>query len=66
MERFVAAVVHHRIAVVAAVALVTIALGTQLRHLHLEIRRRANLPDGHPYVQVQNRISDLFGPASAC
>ena len=29
--------------------------------MHLEIRRRANLPDEHPYVQIQNRISDLFG-----
>ncbi|HVM95888.1 MAG TPA: MMPL family transporter [Candidatus Acidoferrales bacterium] len=27
----------------------------------MEIRRRANLPDQHPYVQIQNRISDLFG-----
>jgi len=27
----------------------------------MEIRRRANLPDDHPYVNVQNRISDLFG-----
>jgi len=61
MERYVRFVVRHRVAVIITVLLVTAALATQLRYLHLEIRRRANLPEGHPYVQIQNRISDLFG-----
>lgn len=61
MESYIRFVVRRRHLVVLAVLLITALLGTQLRHLHLEIRRRANLPDGHPYVQVQNRISDLFG-----
>lgn len=47
--------------VVAAILAITAALATQLGSLHLEIRRRANLPDAHPFVQIQNRISDIFG-----
>ena len=61
MERYIRFVVRHRLAVVLAVLLVTALLATQLRNVHLEIRRRANLPQDHPYVQIQNRISDLFG-----
>jgi len=61
IEAYIRFVVRHRIAVVVAVLLVTALLATQLRHLHLEIRRRASLPQNHPYVQIQNRISDLFG-----
>jgi uncharacterized protein len=61
MERYARFVVRHRIAVVALVALVTAILATQLGNIHLEIRRRANFPSHHPNVEVQNRISDLFG-----
>jgi len=61
MERYVRFVVRHRVAVVVATLAITAFFAVQLRHLHMEIRRRANLPDEHPYVQVQNRMSDLFG-----
>lgn len=60
-ERYARSVVAHRVMVVAAVLAITAGLTTQLANLHLEIRRRANLPDSHPYVQIQNRISDIFG-----
>jgi predicted RND superfamily exporter protein len=61
MERYIRFIVRHRRAVIAAVLVTTILLATQLRYVHLEIRRQANLPQQHPYVQIQNRISDLFG-----
>ena len=61
MERYIRFVVRHRLGVLVAVLAVTGVLATQLRHVHLEIRRRASLPQQHPYVQIQNRISDLFG-----
>ena len=61
MQRYITFVVRHRLAVVLAIALVTVGLATQIRHVHLEIRRRAALPQDHPYVKIQNRISDLFG-----
>ena len=61
MERYARFIVRHRVAVVVAVAVVTALLATQLAYLHLEIRRRANWPSHHPYVEVQNQISDRFG-----
>ncbi len=61
MERYIRFVVRHRVAVVAATLAVTALLGAQLGHVHLEIRRRANFPADHPYVRIQNRMSDLFG-----
>src|SRR5437867_61185 len=61
MERYVRFIVRHRVAVIVAVLALTAALATQLRYVHLEIRRQANLPQQHPYVQIQNRITDLFG-----
>ncbi|MBI4515602.1 MAG: MMPL family transporter [Deltaproteobacteria bacterium] len=61
MERYVRLVVRYRVAVVIAVLIVTAALATQARHVHLEIRRRALEPQQHPYVQIHNRITELFG-----
>ncbi len=61
MEAYSRFVVRHRVAIVAAALLVTAFFIFQLFTLRLEIQRRANLPDQHPYVVVQNRMSDLFG-----
>jgi uncharacterized protein len=61
LERYLRFIVRRRVAVVVITLIVTGLLITQLGNVHLEIRRRANLPDEHPYVQVQNRISDFFG-----
>ncbi len=61
MERYVRFVVRHRVAVLGLVLVGTALMALQLRHLRLEIRRRAALPQHHPYVQIQNRITDLFG-----
>ncbi len=64
MERYVQFIVRHRVAVLIAVLAMTGYLATGLRYLHLEIRQRANMPQDHPYVQIHNRISDLFGGES--
>ena len=61
MERYVRNIVRHRLAVVILAALITALFAISLRGLRMEIRRRANLPDDHPHVLVQNRMSDLFG-----
>ncbi len=61
MEAYSRFIIRHRLAVVLGVALITAFLLVQLLTLRLEIRRRANLPDDHPYVVVQNRMSDVFG-----
>jgi predicted RND superfamily exporter protein len=61
MERHVRFVVRHRLAVVITTLVVTALLGTELRHVRVEIKRSRNMPQQHPYVQIQNRITDLFG-----
>lgn len=61
MQRYVTFIVRHRFAVIVATGIVTALLATQLPHLRLEIRQRAQLPADHPYVRVQNRVADLFG-----
>jgi hydrophobe/amphiphile efflux-3 (HAE3) family protein len=61
MERYVRFIVRHRLAVVVTMLVVTALLGTELRHVRMEIRQEAMIPQGHPYVQVQNRIVALFG-----
>lgn len=61
MQRYARFIVRRRVAVVLVLLVVSAVFASQLRHLHLEIRRRAQLPEGHPYVQVQNAIADEFG-----
>jgi hydrophobe/amphiphile efflux-3 (HAE3) family protein len=61
MERYVTFIVRHRLAVLMAVLIATALFTTQLPHVRLEIRQRALIPQSHPYVQVQNRIADIFG-----
>jgi hypothetical protein len=61
MELYVKFIVRHRLVVLLATLLVTALLATQLRHVRLEIRQRALAPQSHPYVQVQNRVADIFG-----
>jgi predicted RND superfamily exporter protein len=61
MERYIGFIVRHRVAVLVAALTVTALLATQLRHVRLEIRQRTLTPQSHPYVQVHNRIADIFG-----
>lgn len=61
MERYARFIVARPVAVIVAVVCFTALAASQMVHLRLEIRRRAQLPDHHAYVQIQNRIADLFG-----
>jgi predicted RND superfamily exporter protein len=54
-------IVRYRVAVVLALAVVTALFSLQLRHLRFEIGRGAQLPQGHPFVQIQNAIAEQFG-----
>ncbi len=65
IERYARWVVRCRIAVLLGVLAATAFLASQLGHVHLEIRRRANWPAHHPYVAVQSRITELFGGEGA-
>jgi len=46
---------------IAAVLLVTLAFGAELRHLHLEVRLRDEVPGGHPYMVIDNRLVARLG-----
>lgn len=61
MERYARFIVAHARSVVATILVITAFAVSCVPNLRLEIRRRAQLPESHPYVQVQNRIADLFG-----
>ena len=61
MQRYVEFIVRRRLAVVLTVLAVTVVLGTQLRHLRIELRDSNLLPQAHPHVQLHNRIMALFG-----
>jgi hypothetical protein len=61
VHRFVSLVVDRPVAIVLAILALTVVLGVQARHLTLEIREKDQLPQDHPYVQLYNRINDLFG-----
>src|SRR5215470_3817508 len=61
MERYARFVVRHNVAVLTFIAIVTALAMAQLPKLRFEIRRRAQLPQSHPYVRTHNDIADLFG-----
>jgi hypothetical protein len=61
MERYARFIVRHRVAVLGGVLVITALLASQLGNLHFEIRRRAQLPEEHRFVRVQNEIADRFG-----
>lgn len=61
MEQYARFIVRHPIHVLVCIAVVTGIAIAQLPHLRFEIQRRAQLPQGHPYVRTQNAIADLFG-----
>lgn len=61
MERYVRFVIRNRVLVVVAIALVTVVLGFESSRLKMAIKLKEQLPQEHPYVQIQNTVEDLFG-----
>lgn len=61
LNRWARFVVRRPVSLLIAVLFVTALLASQMRHLRLEVRERDQLPQDHPYVQLYNRINDLFG-----
>jgi hydrophobe/amphiphile efflux-3 (HAE3) family protein len=61
MERYARFIVRHNVGVLTFIAIVTALAVAQLPNLRFEIQRRAQLPQGHPYVRTHNDIADMFG-----
>lgn len=47
--------------VVAAVLLLTLLLGSELRHLRLEVRIADEVPQDHPYTAIDGRLEEALG-----
>ena len=58
-------VVRHPLPLCLGVLAVTALLGLGALRLRLSIREEDQLPQGHPYVQIYNRINETFGGGAA-
>jgi len=58
-------VVRHPVPLIAGVLAVVAVLGVGALRLRLNVREEDQLPQGHPFVQVYNRINQLFGGGAA-
>ena len=63
VERIARLVVSHPRWVVAAVLLVTLGLANELRRLRLEVKLADEVPRGHPYTQIDDRLAARLGAA---
>jgi hypothetical protein len=63
VERIARLVTLHPRWVVAAVLLLTVALGAELRHLRLEVRLADEVPHDHPYTAIDRRLDEALGLA---
>lgn len=61
LERYLRAVVRHRLIVMLLVALATLLLASQTRQLSIVVDPDDILPQSHPLISTTNRIEALFG-----
>src|SRR3989344_1145095 len=61
MERYIRFVIGHKRAVIVAIGLVTLFLGYECKNLRVAIKLKEQLPQNHTYVQIHNKVQDIFG-----
>jgi predicted RND superfamily exporter protein len=61
VERIARLVTLHPRWVVAIVALFTLALANELRHLRLEVHLEDEVPRDHPYTRIDDRLAEALG-----
>ncbi|HME70116.1 MAG TPA: MMPL family transporter [Myxococcota bacterium] len=61
MKRYAELVASRPRIFIAAVLLVTLGLASELRHLHLEIKLQDEVPRGHPYMAIDDRLRARLG-----
>jgi len=61
VDRIARLVTKHPRWVVAVVLLLSLALTRELRHLRLEVRLSDEVPAGHPYTQIDDRLGERLG-----
>ncbi len=63
MYRFVEWVIKRRILVIACIILTTLVLGSAAYRVRIDIDRKTQLPQNHPLIGIENRITQVFGGA---
>ena len=61
MERIARLVTKHPRWVVAAILLLSLGFVRELRHLRLEVRLSDEVPAGHPYTEIDDRLGERLG-----
>lgn len=61
LKRYVKWVIRFKFPVIGVVILVSVFFGYQTTNLQMDIVRKNQLPQSHPVIQIDNRISALFG-----
>ena len=61
MERIARLVTKHPRWVVAVILLLSLAFVRELRHLRLEVRLSDEVPAGHPYTEIDDRLGERLG-----
>jgi predicted RND superfamily exporter protein len=61
VDRIARLVTRHPRWVVGAVLVLTLVLAYELRHLRLEVRLSDEVPKGHPYTLIDDRLGERLG-----
>ena len=61
MKRYAELVASRPRIFITAILLVTLGLASELRHLHLEIKLQDEVPRGHPYMAIDDRLRARLG-----
>src|SRR5215469_12309911 len=61
MNRYAELIASRPWIVIVTVLLLTLVLGAQLRHLRLEVRLQDEVPRGHPYMAIDDRLKARLG-----
>jgi len=61
VDRIARLVTRHPRWVVGVVFLLSLVLARELRHLRLEVRLSDEVPAGHPYTQIDDRLAERLG-----
>jgi hypothetical protein len=64
VQRYVAFILHHRLKVLLAIALVSVFFGWKAYHLRIATDFFSLYPPNHPYIQLYNEYRTMFGSAN--
>ncbi len=63
MRQYVEWVIKWRGLVIMSVVLITVVLGFAALRVKIDIDRKTQIPQDHPLIKIENRVSEIFGGA---